>query len=486
MKHNIESKQYIVKGRAGRGELYAHLSGLEHIEDSVSAVIGDNFNIEPWWKRTLRCEDASGKVTTKESHLDLKVFTPEKTKRGERSFSLLTFEQAKRLVKEVRDSLRTQDPIRNLIFFLQDEKQKRYLPWVLQECPDLVVYHIDWEWYEYEPTNEDEDCLVTLGSDPAATWDTQSEVEQEKDLPWVIESIAHEGESTWFGGLPKAGKTWVMLCILLALLTGFPLFGDDRLKVHTATRCIYLCPEAGRGSIKKRLKMLGLIQHLYDPITNPEGRLYLQTLSKGKKIALTDPVLLELAKGADIFIDTAVRYLEGDENAVKDVRVLTENILNLLAVGARSVWVAHHAPKGFENASTMSLQNMFRGSGEFGAALTNAYGVCTEEEATTKLRFHSIVGRDLDELIPDMILQGRPYLFDTGNFKVVSTDAEPFRGKGGAPADTLKQQKIEFARGVEGSWQQKADAVNEKFGSKHGKSTIHEWLQSFDAEVSHE
>jgi hypothetical protein len=32
------------------------------------------------------------------------------------------------------------------------------------------------------------------------------------------------------------------------------------------------------------------------------------------------------------------------------------------------------------------------------------------------------VGRDLDELIPDMILQGRWYLFDTGNFKVAETN----------------------------------------------------------------
>jgi hypothetical protein len=226
--------------------------------------------------------------------------------------------------------------------------------------------------------------------------------------------------------------------------------------------------------------MLVLIEYLYDPITNPEGRLYLQTLSKGKKIRLVDPVLLELAKGADIFIDTAVRYLEGDENAVKDVRVLTENILNLLAVGARSVWVAHHAPKGFENASTMSLQNMFRGSGEFGAALTNAYGLCTEDATTTKIRFHTIVGRDLDELIPDMILQGRPYLFETGNFKVVETDAAPFKGKAGAPNDSLKQQKIDFAKSIEGSMQEKADAVNKQFGSNHGKGTIHKWLADFD------
>jgi hypothetical protein len=350
------------------------------------------------------------------------------------------------------------------------------LPELKKACPHVNILIV------HQPSDK-LGVVVECDDDPASTWDTQSEVESEQDLPPLVQGIAHEGESTWVGGLPKVGKTWVMLCILLALLTGMPLFGDERLTIpNKAKRCIYLCPEAGRGSIKKRLKMLGLIKHLYDAITNPDGALYLQTLSKGKKIALTDPALLTLAKGADVFIDTAVRYLEGDENSVKDVRVLTENILNLLAVGARSVWVAHHAPKGFENASSMSLQNMFRGSGEFGAALTNAYGVCTEDEATTKVRFHPIVGRDLDELIPDMILQGRPYLFETGNFKVVDANAEKFRGKGGAPVDSLKQEKIEFARSLEGSLQDKADAVNEKFASNHTKSTIHEWLKAFDTD----
>jgi hypothetical protein len=137
----------------------------------------------------------------------------------------------------------------------------------------------------------------------------------------------------------------------------------------------------------------------------------------------------------------------------------------------------------------MSLQNMFRGSGEFGAALTNAYGVCTEDEATTKVRFHTITGRDLDEFVPDMILQGRPYLFETGNFKVVEVNAAPYKSKAGAPGDPEKQQKLDFLRTLSGSNQEKADALNAKFGTKHDRSTISKWgkeSQAFDVEVSHE
>lgn len=58
---NMEQhKQFVVKGHDGRCELYAHLMGLEHIEDSVSLVIGDNFDIEPWWKRTIKQKAGSG------------------------------------------------------------------------------------------------------------------------------------------------------------------------------------------------------------------------------------------------------------------------------------------------------------------------------------------------------------------------------------------------------------------------------------------
>jgi hypothetical protein len=353
------------------------------------------------------------------------------------------------------------------------EDDLRYLPELMKQLPhlDVVIFyscHAQWG------------VVVEGGEvDKNDAWDTKSEVENENDLPWAIEQIAHVGESTWFGALPKVGKTWVLLCILLALLTGWSLFGDERFKVpHKAKRVIYLCPEAGRGSIKKRLKLLGLIDYLYDPITNPDGVLYLQTLSK-PKIALNDPLLLELAKDADVFIDTAVRYLDGSENDVKDVKIVTENVLNLLTKGARSVWVAHHSAKGFENASSMTLGNMFRGSGEFGAAGTNFYGLCTEDEATTRIRFHCICGRDLDELIPDMILQGRPYLSTISNFGIIDNNAGEWEGnaKSGRKEDSQKKEKVAYARTIQGSLQAKADAVNEKFDSDHPKSTIGTWLK---------
>ena len=248
-----------------------------------------------------------------------------------------------------------------------------------------------------------------------------------------------------------------------------------------------MIPEASRASVKKRLKLLGLMEFLYDPITNPEGRLFVRTLSAGEKIKLTDARLLEMVKDADVFLDTAIRWLEGEENKSSDVAVLSENIFNIIAAGARSVWCAHHAPKGFADASTMTLENMFRGSGEYGAALSNAYGLCQTDEKTSTLHFHALVGRDLDELIPDMILQGRPYLSTIGNFKVVDDNAEPFKGRNNKPgpkAEPDLKEKIALAQSTEGTLKDKAEAVYKKFGHRPSTSTVSAWVKPFKGDAS--
>jgi hypothetical protein len=425
--------------------------------------------------RTYHWEDASGASET--------YVVPAQQARDDKETRTVPFHLGSRVdaqfvVKQFKDH----EICALVLWHPDDSRHLTYLPMVRSKCSDLPIYifHCDYRTDKYGVERE--------GGTAGSLWDTQSVFDKEVDLPWVIEGIAHAGESTWFGALPKQMKTWVMLCVAKALLTGEPLFGDERFKVpNKSSKVIYLIPEASRASVKKRLKLLGLMDFLYDPITNPEGVLFVRTLSAGEKIKLDDPRLLEMVNGSDVFLDTAIRWLEGEENKSSDVAVLSENIFNLIAAGARSVWCAHHAPKGFADASTMTLENMFRGSGEYGAALSNAYGLCQTDEKTSTLHFHAIVGRDLDELIPDMILQGRPYLSTIGNFKIVDNNAEPFSGRSNSksgPKDPERKEKIEFAKSLDGSLQDIADAVNKKFGTKYVKSTIGEWLKPFKGEAS--
>ena len=74
-----------------------------------------------------------------------------------------------------------------------------------------------------------------------------------------------------------------------------------------------------------------------------------------------------------------------------------------------------------------------------------------------------------------------------GNFKIVDNNAEPFSGRSNSksgPKDPERKEKIEFAKSLDGSLQDIADAVNKKFGTKYVKSTIGEWLKPFKGEAS--
>jgi RecA-family ATPase len=393
------------------------------------------------------------------------------------SHNLLASKRAvQRLIEEVEHSQITDSPITTVVLCWQ-QKHDQYLQRFCEALPYVVVYSL----CDGDPTGAKRSLAQRFGGSVGSLWDSQSEMTDEKELQAVIEHIANRGESTWIFAPPKHGKTWVMLCIAKSLLTGKPLFDVPRLHVpHPSKRLIYLCPEASRTSLRKRLKMLGLIEHLYDSNTNAEGRLYVRSLSKGPKLNLDDPELLKLAANADIFIDTAIRYLEGNENDAGDVKQMTEKSLNLLAVGARSTWVAHHSGKQFASATEMTLENCSRGSTEFTAALTNAIGMCQLDKDKNLIHFHFIDGRDMDEPATDMHLQGRPYLSQLGNFQVTE-NVDRFKGrnnKSGPKSDPEKQAKIAFLQNVDGSLRERTKAMNAEFGTTHATSTAAEWLKN--------
>jgi hypothetical protein len=81
-------------------------------------------------------------------------------------------------------------------------------------------------------------------------------------------------------------------------------------------------------------------------------------------------------------------------------------------------------------------------------------------------------------------LQGRP-LNQFGNFQMTE-NGERFKRRNpmkGRPAEPDRQAEIDFAKGVAGSLQNKADAIEKQFGTKHDKSTISKWLKGFDQEA---
>lgn len=330
----------------------------------------------------------------------------------------------------------------------------------------IEIFFVD---ADYERPGRDE--LIQRGGSSVALFDSWEEFEATEGIEPVIEKIANVGEIIATGGLAKDGKTWLMLSAVKALLTGEPFLGHFNV-VRPAENVVYFAVETSRGLIKHRLKILGI----YDFIR--EGRLLVRTLSAGSVPDLTDPVVLEAVKGADVFLDTAIRFSEGDENSAGDAKILSAKVQGLIAAGARVVWIAHHAPKSFRDATVMTLENMLRGSGDFAASISSAIGLRQLDEKTNTIFVQGVASRDMEPVEP-FVICGRPHLNETGNFLMVKKPGEAgslsdhVNKKNGRPESREKEEKRQLALELKDQNVSLRD-IAEKVGVS--KSTVANWL----------
>lgn len=281
-------------------------------------------------------------------------------------------------------------------------------------------------------------------------------------LTFAIQGFLQEGGITFLGGLAGHGKTLIMLNMAKALLEGDPLFGHAAFKVNTpAKRVLYLIPESGLGPFVHRLKVFRLMDHV------KAGRFFFRTLSSTEKVKLDDPRLLKAAEGADVFLDTAVRFMLGEENSASDHREFADVLFNLQRVGARTVVGAHHSPKAFENKDQLSLENAFRGSGDVGAMLATAWAIKQTDPITNRLYVKNVKPRDFEPCAP-FELEGRPWIDQTGSFKMA---AEPGMAKSPTAVKPEKPEIIQ-ARLLRAEGKSLAEIATHM---KIGQRTVERW-----------
>jgi hypothetical protein len=250
---------------------------------------------------------------------------------------------------------------------------------------------------------------------------TYEEMKNAPPLRFVIQDFLQADGATLIGGLSGHGKTLAMLATAKALLEGTTLFSQFKV-TEPARRVIYLIPEVPQGPFFHRLSTIFRLDEFIK-----DDRLLVRTLSKGETISLTDPRLLKAAEGADVFLDTAIRFMDGNENdATDNQKGLANHIFQLQHAGARTIVGAHHSPKGFERETRMTLENVLRGSGDIGAMLATAWGVRQLNPERNLIWVENIKARDFDPPKPFRI-EGRPHLDNTGYFQLVS---EPGKEEG--------------------------------------------------------
>ena len=164
--------------------------------------------------------------------------------------------------------------------------------------------------------------------------------------------------------------------------------------------------------------------------------------------------LLQAAKGADVFLDTAIRFMNGDENNAAEQKLFADALFALQRAGARTITGAHHAPKSFAKESFMTLENILRGSGDVGAMLATCWGIYQIDANTSRIFVQNVNARDFMPCDPS-IIQGRPSLDDTGYFEL--TDPPSFagtlsdhKGQAGRPSPD-KDEKVRQAQEMHAS-----------------------------------
>lgn len=227
----------------------------------------------------------------------------------------------------------------------------------------------------------------------------------------AIKGFVQNDAATLFVGLSGHGKTLVLLSIVKALLSGRKLWGQFKVR-EKAMRVVYLTPESALIPFNHRLKLFGLDRYTQD------GRLLVHTLSKGLAPRLDDHRILDAVNGAHVFLDTAIRFGEGEENSASDNQAgLGKQVFIILGAGAETVIAAHHSPKQFAKEHTMTLENMSRGSGDIGATFATAWGIRQLDPERNILHIQNLKPRDLKPCGPFQIV-GRPYIDTERDFRM--------------------------------------------------------------------
>jgi hypothetical protein len=161
-------------------------------------------------------------------------------------------------------------------------------------------------------------------------------------------------------------KSLIALNMAHSLCTGAPLFGSLPV-LNKPARVLYLCPEMGLVSLSARIRNIGLADALSE-------HLFVRSMNLGS-LDLRD-IPDEALFGSVLIVDTAIRFMRGDENSAADTRGFSDTLFNTqMRQGPNgAVVVLYHSPKATKDASELTLENCMRGSGELGAAITDAHG----------------------------------------------------------------------------------------------------------------
>lgn len=192
--------------------------------------------------------------------------------------------------------------------------------------------------------------------------------EQEEELgalKWLLDNVLPEGGLIYFAAAPAGAKTWVMLDLAKAFVTGDPWLGKFDVEMRNV---LYIDEEMGLRKALPRLRKLGIP----DDATG-----FWYTDKAGVRFDSPKHVAQILAhcEANDVkvvFIDTLTRVHDLDENDNSQMRRLFRAFSILMDKGI-TVIIAHHDRK--KGADSDVRHERMRGAGEIAAMADMAYAI---------------------------------------------------------------------------------------------------------------
>ena len=328
--------------RAMNAETKRQTELLDRFLDTYEvATTGDWFNKGKQWYRAIECPWAYEHENTNEGTSTCIVYT----EGGGYGFDC-KHRCSEKEWKDFRAELERRFPDRKFSFGK------------IEDVPEAVIGQ----------TDEVTEPAVNEPPKPLADWrtlfHTREAMLNAPPITFLIKNYLMREGVTAIAAPVRERKSLIALNIVHALLTGERLF-DYFDVVERPSRVLYLCPEVSLGPFTDRIKKIGLMNYVGDT-------LFCRTLSADGHLKLDAPELVPALPGSVVILDTAIRFLAGDENSSQDVRRFADSIFALLKGGAESVVMLHHSPK--DAGDSMTLENAMRGSGDMGAFLACCWG----------------------------------------------------------------------------------------------------------------
>jgi len=194
---------------------------------------------------------------------------------------------------------------------------------------------------------------------------------------WIIRDLIPRAEPTLWGGPMKAGKTWAVMDLAMAVALGEDWLGRFRNTLGKPGRVLGLFLEDNERRLGKRLWELARGRGLQHGLNDPQ----LQDTLRISRAPLRLPDAKDQARliaeikewgAALVIVDNLTRVLIGDPNSTRDAAAFTRAWSEIGEATGATILFLHHTKKASgDQHREVDPFDQIRGSSDFGATARN-------------------------------------------------------------------------------------------------------------------